>query len=400
MNLNFKNVLIYMPDSVRWDRRDSFSGDNSIQIKTAAHSTYTFTSMPSMLTGYLPHRHGVYSQRHSPMFDPVEEGLFNIAGYNTYIKANQILAGMFEEGVGTVWRHIDESHSVSHVDDLEPPFIYFEADSGGHAPYNNGKDYDSGWEFLHDTANDSDEEFASYYDRSVNDSAERLEQMVDELEDRGLRDDTLIIVTSDHGEHLREYGGLVGHLHPATPELVYVPTVVRHPGIVDQPLPDFIHHVDLLPTVFDVLDVRDDYDRDGESFLRPSYHSRPVINLTQFYPSKLSSLSDPCLYFQESLWDADGGHVFNKHNMFQRVLFYIADQLIERKAMGGKWKGFHPASIRESSHLYLQQHVEFGEPAVSRTKAKQLLNKKEQITSEMTELEDETEDRLRELGYI
>lgn len=400
MDLDVENVLVYMPDSLRWDRRHAFLGDDGVAVKTAAHSTYTFTSVPSMLSGYLPHQHGVYSQRHKPMFDPADEGLFDIQGYNTYLKANQIIAEMFSDAADTVWRHIDESHDESHVDDLEPPFVYFEADSGGHSPYDDGKEHDSGWEFLYETADESRNAFTGYYDTSVENSAERLKNMIEELEDRGLRDNTLIMITSDHGEHLWEHGGLVGHLHPATHKLVHVPTVVRHPDLTGRDLPNFVQHVDLLPTVFDVVGADDPHERDGRSFLNEAYRPRPAVNLTRFHPAKLSSYGNPCLYFQESLWDADGGHVFNQLNLLQRAAFYVVDQFIERKAVGGKWQGFHPSSFRETLPLYLEGHREFGTPDFSKSTAERLLEEKEEITSEMEELDEATEDRLRELGYI
>jgi len=400
MNDKIENILVYMPDSLRWDHRHPFIGDDGVPIKTAAHSTYTFTSMPSMLTGYLPNHHGVYSQRHSLQFDPAEEGLFNIDSLNTYFKANQILAGHFHDAADKVWRHFDESHDVSHIDDLEPPFLYFKADSGGHAPYDNGKEYGSGWEFLYDTAQDSESSFRDYYKNSVQNSAGRLEQMLSELEERGLRESTLVIVTSDHGEHLWEYGGIVGHLHPATPELIHVPTILRHPRIDEAELPKFIHHVDLVPTIFQFLGVDDPYARDGRDFLADDYKPRPAINLTQYYPGKLSDYGEPSIYTQESVWDADGGHVFNRRSIPFRFAFFVVDQIIERKAIGGKWQGFHPNSLKHSLPLYLYSHLQHGTPSFNKDTAEELLSNMKSIEGATTELDQETEERLEDLGYI
>lgn len=53
----------------------------------------------------------------------------------------------------------------------------------------------------------------------------KLEELLGELERRGLLDDTLIVVTSDHGEMLGEHG-LIGHGNTLHRQVVHVPLVV------------------------------------------------------------------------------------------------------------------------------------------------------------------------------
>lgn len=71
------------------------------------------------------------------------------------------------------------------------------------------------------------------------------------LEGRGLFDDSLIIVTSDHGEEFREHGRLL-HSQPFVENLA-IPLLIRLPGgsgggaLVD----DVVETVDFLPTVLD-----------------------------------------------------------------------------------------------------------------------------------------------------
>jgi arylsulfatase A-like enzyme len=76
-------------------------------------------------------------------------------------------------------------------------------------------------------------------------------RILDELEARGLADDTVIVFTSDHGDLLGAHGGLLQKWHNAYDEAVRVPMLVSGPGIdtdaADVQIPT--SHLDLLPTL-------------------------------------------------------------------------------------------------------------------------------------------------------
>jgi arylsulfatase A-like enzyme len=57
-----------------------------------------------------------------------------------------------------------------------------------------------------------------------------LRDLVGELRTRGLLDDTLLVVVSDHGENLGEHGGLLNHVLSFHQTLLHVPLLVRRPG--------------------------------------------------------------------------------------------------------------------------------------------------------------------------
>jgi len=81
-----------------------------------------------------------------------------------------------------------------------------------------------------------------------------VQRVIDDLKRRGMWDNTLLVVTSDHGEEFYEHEKW-GHGLSLYDEMVHVPLIVREPGdanagrIVDQPL----SHVDLMPTLLDYL---------------------------------------------------------------------------------------------------------------------------------------------------
>jgi arylsulfatase A-like enzyme len=75
-----------------------------------------------------------------------------------------------------------------------------------------------------------------------------------ELEALGLRDETTIVLTSDHGEEFLDHGRLAHH--QVYPESLWVPLVVLHPaGPVGLRVPDLVESVDLAPTLYDLAGV-------------------------------------------------------------------------------------------------------------------------------------------------
>ncbi|WP_160133399.1 sulfatase [Halococcus salsus] len=86
---------------------------------------------------------------------------------------------------------------------------------------------------------------------------------------RAVDDDTLVIVTADHGEALFEHGQ-VGHEPALYDELVHVPFLVRPPGGAStEVVEDQVRHVDIAPTILDYAGVEAPDSYQGRS-LRPA----------------------------------------------------------------------------------------------------------------------------------
>lgn len=383
------NVLIFISDSVRWDiGREYFQISGGTQpVKTVAHSTFTFTSLPSMLLGILPGRHGVYSPRHRSQYGGPT--LFGLEDYHTSMA--------LEPSQQVIQRGAFPEVNQADIKDLEPPFVHVEHDIGGHAPY--GTDHTRAEEFYEAEA-PTREKFLGFYEDAIERSVERLETIRGMLEDRDLADSTLLILTSDHGELVYDYGGLTGHVRPVTPELVYVPTTFIHPDISDEMIPEYINHVDIVPTVLNVLDEELEANLDGKNCFDEEYSPYPGVNRTRFFPQFLSFFGDPSIYEQESIWDENGGHVFMKNNSLIRLLAFFGDAIMTEKFAGGAWKGLHPATLRENIPLYLDSHQSFGSPDIDRNTAIEILNTQKSSPSATYGLDEETQSQLRDLGYI
>lgn len=83
-----------------------------------------------------------------------------------------------------------------------------------------------------------------------------IASILDQLKNSGLLDDTLVIITDDHGEMLGENGGPIGHGWAVTPVLANIPLIIMDPGNPGYRVNDTVgSQVDLLPTVLDLLGI-------------------------------------------------------------------------------------------------------------------------------------------------
>jgi len=96
---------------------------------------------------------------------------------------------------------------------------------------------------------------ASPYDGEVAFSDELVGRLDDALARLGAREDTLVLVTSDHGEGLGEHGETL-HGFFAYQSTLRVPFLLRGPGIpAGTRVPGTVRLVDVFPTVLDLLGV-------------------------------------------------------------------------------------------------------------------------------------------------
>jgi arylsulfatase A-like enzyme len=136
--------------------------------------------------------------------------------------------------------------AIAELDRLEEPFFgwvhYFDM----HEPRN----YDRGDLGEHDE-----------YGAAMGLVDDHVGSLLDALEDRGLREDTLIVLTADHGEALDDHG-YTGHGRQLYEEEVRVPLVFAHPDVESATVADQVRTIDLAPTVLDLLgaDVPDAFE--------------------------------------------------------------------------------------------------------------------------------------------
>ena len=119
----------------------------------------------------------------------------------------------------------------------------------------------------------------SVYDERLRETDRVIGDLVHHLESEGLRDDTLLVITADHGEQFREHGRLVHGGDAFYNEVLRIPLIVSNPRLFasTERASTPISSIDLGPTLLELtgLDVPDVFQ--GEPLADRLDEDRPVF---------------------------------------------------------------------------------------------------------------------------
>ena len=95
----------------------------------------------------------------------------------------------------------------------------------------------------------------SLYDGEVTFTDHAVGEIMRELERLELQDNTLVIITADHGEQLYEHHRVIGHFRFLYEPIIHIPLIFRHPGVLPggRRLKSQVQSIDIAPTIMDVL---------------------------------------------------------------------------------------------------------------------------------------------------
>jgi hypothetical protein len=112
-----------------------------------------------------------------------------------------------------------------------------------------------------------------------------ISSIVGQLQQSGLLEHTLVIITNDHGEMLGANGGPIGHGWAITPELVNTPLIIMDPERTGARVNyAFGSQIDLLPTILDRLHIAIPEGQlyQGQSLDQPPAGRQPWIYLNSY----------------------------------------------------------------------------------------------------------------------
>lgn len=99
-------------------------------------------------------------------------------------------------------------------------------------------------------------DYLSRYDGEIRYLDEQFGRLVEGLKKAGLYDEALVIFTADHGEEMGEHGYYFCHGETLYNSLVHVPLIIRYGTELTGRRMDYVQHIDIVPTVLNLLDIR------------------------------------------------------------------------------------------------------------------------------------------------
>jgi arylsulfatase A-like enzyme len=106
------------------------------------------------------------------------------------------------------------------------------------------------------------------YDSTVSYNDQQLGRVLEALKEKGQRDDTMIVITADHGEELWDYGK-VGHGCSLKQELIAVPLIIHYPPLFGRGVRVMqgTNVLSVMPTILDAIGAPIPESVQGESLL-------------------------------------------------------------------------------------------------------------------------------------
>ena len=128
------------------------------------------------------------------------------------------------------------------------------------------------------------------YDACIRSADRILWKFLKSLEDAGRLENTLVVITSDHGEEMYEHGS-IEHTHSLYEECVRIPLIFVGPNVPPGRVEQQVGLIDIYPTVLDLAGVDAGSQFQGRNVLENSTPA-PVFGYvdTSFYPYRLKSV--------------------------------------------------------------------------------------------------------------
>jgi arylsulfatase len=100
-----------------------------------------------------------------------------------------------------------------------------------------------------------DDDLVALYDGELAFVDSEIARLIDGLRKRGMLDDSIVIVTADHGETFYEHADFYNHGLWVYDTTVHVPLIVRAPGVAPSVVGTPVSSIDVVPTLCEMLGI-------------------------------------------------------------------------------------------------------------------------------------------------
>jgi len=328
-----KNVIVVVVDTLRADHLgyhgykrntspylDELAQQGVVFDRALSNSSFTRESISALFTGSLPSMSGSTGWHAAPSDELETVGqVFSAAGYRTAFFTNTIMLSheRYHEGFDVMELLAETgglsggSHKLSArglefvAESPDEPFLLYLHYLDPHGPYEPPEEFQLRFadtvhpdpvglytelrpevpRYVAEGFGPGDplfEDQQARYDAEIVDVDSSLRELMQGLDALGVKDDTLLVLTADHGEEFLEHG-FVEHAWTLYEESIHVPLLFWAPGWlaaarVEQP----VSLVDVLPTLTSLLGLPESGALDGVPLFDeqglPASAVRPVVS--------------------------------------------------------------------------------------------------------------------------
>ncbi|MEE2779978.1 MAG: sulfatase-like hydrolase/transferase, partial [Myxococcota bacterium] len=165
--------------------------------------------------------------------------------------------------------------ALKRLGESDKPFFLWMHYSEPHAEYLPHQGFDFGVEDI------------DLYDSEVAFADAWIGRLLAGLQDQGRFEDTLIVITSDHGEAFGEHGTRT-HGQSLYEEELHVPLLIHVPGVKGKRVKSPVDLTDVLPSVLDALGRKPRFPTHGETLLPHAINGTPLRTPEAFSEARLS----------------------------------------------------------------------------------------------------------------
>jgi len=192
------------------------------------------------------------------------------------------------------------------------------------------------------------------------------------LEENNLFEDTLVIFTGDHGESLGQHGEKT-HGFLAYNTTIWIPLIITSPGFEKRQVDHYVSHIDIFPTVCDILNLEEPSFLQGISLL-PALKGKKLTQRPIFFESLLP-------YYSKG-WAPLRGFILNKEK-------YTRSPIPELYDLGKDFDEKNNLAVKRK----LNRHEKRLEKIMSDYASPESERAEERLDKESLE-------KLRSLGYV
>ena len=424
-----KSIIVISLDTLRADHLgiygyhrntspsiDAFAKESIVFDHAVVQAQSTLPSHMSIMTSLYPSFHGVHASTKSGLADEhvTMAELLRAGGYKTaaFVDGGFVSAtfgfyqgfDLYNDRSGGIVNILPRVKEWLEVNKSSPFFLFIHC----YDIHDYDKDKPPSYETLFSDTTDSGQSKSGYeilknalinkapvdhedlqhliasYDGAIRYTDEKVGEFLLYLQASGLMDQSLIIITSDHGEEFMEHG-YISHFQLYDRPNLHVPLIMRIPNYPRKEIKikELVQSVDLLPTILDIAELPAHSKAQGRSLLPVIKRHKNFLHHSLWYTRRLFKKSRATISLAENI---------KKWSIISEDYQMIYDSVPH------SWQLFNLKADPFAKHDVAENHPDISQELLSQYK--KIHNIDPAYKAPEVTIDEKTRKQLEALGYV